>query len=567
MNRKERRAAGKSRPRASGAGPRTGGAGASAQAAVEDRLRRAFAAHQGGRLAEAAQLYLEVLALVPEQPIALLHLGLARWQAGQQAEGRRLVERSVAVAPDYPEAHYNLSHILRAEGDLDGAEAALRSVLRLKPDSLDALINLGALLSQRGDHAGALEAARQAVTLAPAHPQAQYNLGASRKALGDLEGAAHAYETALARQPDFLPALFNLANVRHDLGAFAQAETLYRRVLSLDAKHAEAHTGLAMTLLLTGRLQDGWIHYERRWQTKGFPEKVPPSQQDRWQGEALEGRSILLAGEQGLGDMIQFARFAAPVAARGGRVLLRCHRKLAPLLATVPGVAETVAAGDPLPAHDVWAPLMSLPQILGTDLDSIPAEVPYISPPNLAQGAAAPFELPPPDGRHPDGRHPEGRRPDRCQRIGIVWAGSAENPNDRKRSCPLELFLPLARRPDVQLYSLQVGAPADALTALPGDVAIHDLGPATRDFTDCARALQALDLLITVDTAPAHLAGALGRPAWLLLPAVPDWRWLLARDDSPWYPSLRLFRQRRSGDWGDVITSVSAALDKLAPAG
>ena len=537
MNRKQHRAAGK----AAGAGQLP-----SSQAALEGPLRQAFTHHRAGRLKEAARLYRQVLTAAPDQPTALLHLGLAHWQAGRKEEGRRLVERTAALAPNYREAHYNLARLRQDEGDLAGAETALRAALRLKPDALDALINLGVVLSGLGRHEEARDLAQRAIALAPNHPQARYNLGATLKALGDLDAAAAAYEAVLAREADFLPALLNLGNLRHALGDPAGADALFRRVIALDPNQAEAHTGLGITLLLRGDFAEGWAEYEWRWRTKSFPEKSPPSSQPRWQGGAVAGRTVFLVGEQGLGDMIQFARYAAPLADRGARVLLRCDPKLVPLLRGVPGVEACIAAGDPPPTHDLWSPLMSLPRLLDPTLDALPFAGPYVTPPPEAA-----TDLGPGDGR---------------RRIGIVWAGSPGHPNDRNRSCGLETFLPLAGRDDVVLHSLQVGPPAAALDSLPPGAPIVDLRPQNTSLSHAAHLLRQLDLLITVDTAPAHLAGALGCPVWVLVAKVPDWRWRLGRDDSPWYPSLRLFRQSERGDWTGVMRRIAAALDRLRSA-
>ena len=296
--------------------------------------------------------------------------------------------------------------------------------------------------------------------------------------------------------------------------------------------------------LLRGEYEAGWAGYEHRLALRKFARVRERFDEPRWDGAPLAGQTILLHAEQGFGDTLQFIRYAPLVAARGGAVAVECPPSLASLVGSVEGVARVIEQGAALPPFACQAPLLSLPRILATDMDSIPADIPYLAPP--------PGPPPPPLVEAGEGF-----------RVGIVWAGNPDHADDRNRSCGLAAFAPLRALGGVRLYGLQVGPRAADLQSLPPGPPVIDLSPWLSDFAATARAMQALDLIVTVDSAPAHLAGALGRPAWVLLPFVPDWRWLLERDDSPWYPSLRLFRQPTFGDWPAVFERVAASIATL----
>jgi len=312
--------------------------------------------------------------------------------------------------------------------------------------------------------------------------------------------------------------------------------------VQIDPGIADAHWNRALAWLLTGNFAQGWPAYEWRWKTTQL---TPPSfPQPCWDGSPLAGRTILLYSEQGLGDTLQFIRFAPLVQQRAGRVIVLCQDSLLPLLANFPGVAQVVGHDAPLPAFEVQAALLSLPGLLGTTLETIPASVPYLT---------VPTELIEQGRQHLSGAGPFS--------VGIVWQGNPRHPKDRRRSVPLVAFEPLAQVEGVHLVSLQEGAGAEQLAALAGRFAVQDVGSRlSGDWAETAAVLQNLDLVICVDTALAHCAGALGVPVWLALPFAPDWRWLLGRPDSPWYPTMRLFRQDTSGDWQGVFARLAAAL-------
>jgi tetratricopeptide (TPR) repeat protein len=353
-------------------------------------------------------------------------------------------------------------------------------------------------------------------------------------------------------QPDRSETYQTLGFILAEQGDREAALAAYEQAISLKPDNAEAHKNRSLIWLLQGKLAEGWAEYEWRWKCPELPER--PFKQPLWDGSPLEGRTILLHAEQGLGDTIQFIRYAPLVRDRGGKVVVVCQRPLVGLLASCSGIERITAQGDPLPAFDVHAPLASLPRIFGTTLAAVPANVPYLSA----------------DARLVE-RWRQELAPQRGFKIGIAWQGSPKYRSDAQRSIPLEQFEPLARVPGVQLYSLQKGAGAEQLGRVAARFAVVDLGgrldETTGPFLDTAAAIKNLDLVISSDTSIPHLAGALGAPVWLALPCAPDWRWLLDRDDSPWYPSMRLFRQPARGDWQSVFRRMAAELEQIVSAG
>ena len=428
-------------------------------------------------------------------------------------------------------------------GRLADAKRLYAEILSRQPDNALALNLLGMIAYQEGDFRLAIDRIDKAIALRPRYAEAHSNVGSALKKLDRFDEAVAAYRKALDLRPDFAEVHFNLGNALKEQGKLDEATAAHRRALALNSELAGAHYNLGLALMSLGKLDEGFREYEWRWKTDEF--RPREFRQPQWSGLRFAGETVLIHAEQGLGDAIQFVRYAPLVRARGGRVVFECPKSLLRLLRGVDGIDHFVARGKPLPSFDFHVPLLSLPHILGTILADIPADVPYLSVPD---GVAAPA-LEPADGR---------------LRVGIVWQGNTKHKNDRNRSCPLRHFEALARRNDVTLYSLQVGPGAADLKGLATDAPIHDLGARLGDFADTAAAIAELDLVITVDTAVAHLAGAMARPIWTLLPFAPDWRWLLERDDSPWYPTMRLFRQSHQGDWDGVFDRVGRALEMHA---
>ena len=398
-------------------------------------------------------------------------------------------------------------------GDLTEAETLYRRVLALEPGNTEALHNLGVVGLQGGHPAAAADLFRQTLESDPGYTDAYCNLGLALRAQGFLDDAAEAY----------------------------------RRALSLDPANPEAHWNFAQVLLLVGRLREGWAEYAWRTKCEEFRAVNWNFKQPLWDGSDLGGRTVLLYTEQGFGDTIQFLRYLPMVAAqgtdKGGDVILQCPPPLTRLFEAAPaadGIQLVTKIGDT--PFDLQAPLHGLPGLFATTLYTIPADVPYLRPP---------------------GDTPPALETSGGFKVGLVWAGNSKHKNDANRSVGFERFQPLLDIKGVDFYSLQVGERSRDIGA-PGlsglDGKISDLGKDLGDFADTAAAVGQLDLVITVDTSVAHLAGALGTPVWTLLPWVPDWRWLLDRDDSPWYPTMRLFRQPAAGDWDAVIGEVGAAL-------
>ncbi len=393
----------------------------------------------------------------------------------------------------------------------------------------------------RGDVAGAVAAYRQAVELAPDLPKLQYNLATALAAHGEAEAAIAGLRRALALQPDYARAHLNLGILLVEGGRPAEALDHLTAAARDPDLGAAARLDRAHALFLLGRWRDAFADYEARSTRPRFDfGAVLPE----WTGQPLAGRRLLLVVEQGIGDILQFVRFAQPLQAAGAAVVLRVPATVAGLVASADGVAEVVASDRPIPPCDLWAPLLSVPARLGTS--TLPARVPYLRPDAAACARWA-------------ARLPAAR----SIRVGIVWAGNPAQARDALRSPRLPALRPLIEMAGAQWFGLQVGDGARDLGLAPLPPAFTDLGPELRDFGETAAVLANLDLVISSDTSVAHLAGALGRPVWVLLPAVPDWRWMLDRADSPWYPTMRLFRQPRPGDWAATVAAVGDALQLL----
>jgi tetratricopeptide (TPR) repeat protein len=509
-------------------------------------LAQAVQAHRAGRLDEAAALYRRILATQPRHADALHLSGQIAESKGDHATALAFIAQAIAANGHIAAFHVSEGVVLLALGRLDEARRALQRALCLDRDSAEAHNVLGNVLLRLGERDASLACYRRALALRPHYVEARNNLGSALRALGRLDEAESQLRRALELRPGYAAGLANLGLVLQEQGRYREALDAYDRAVASDPAHATAHGNRAMLLLLLGRLREGFAEYEWRWRMPGFATPRREFAQPMWTGDALAGRTLLVHAEQGLGSAIHFARYVERAAA-GGRVLLECRRPLQRLFTqslAQPGgpAAGVVVKGEELPPFDCHAPLMSLPYLLATTLDSIPAQVPYLT--ARPDDAAAWRE-----------RLAGSRRP----RIGLVWAGDANHENDHNRSMAAQFLAPLVADAPAVFFSLQVPARGELSAAFPpGSVA--DLAPALADFADTAAVVANLDLVISVDTAVAHLAGALAHPVWLLLPFVPEWRWLLDREDSPWYPTMRLFRQRKVGDWGGLVDHLTGVL-------
>lgn len=450
-------------------------------------------------------------------------------------------ESAVAADPGFAEAFVNLGHLFeRAERTAD-AIAAYRRAVALNPGLFEAQLNLGNACFRAADFASARAALERAVALQRDSAEAHLNLGVVLRQNNQIDLAIEAFQRALRIRPDYAEGWTNLANACRAQNRIADAVTASRRALALAPESAAAHINYAMCELVAGNLRKGWPHAEFRHALKlgGAGREFS---QPAWSGrESLQSQTILLHAEQGIGDTLLFVRYVRMVAARAARVYLEVQPPLRKLLdASMGDVATVIATGDPLPRFDLHCALPSLPMAFDTELATIPADVPYVCPPSERLE-----------------RWRQILSPTAVKRIGLAWAGNPTHPNDANRSIPLSMLTPLwsrdARPQFLSLKKEMCAADAAILQASP----MVDLSDELADFADTAAAIAQLDLVIAVDTSVAHLAAALGRPVWILLPFSPDWRWLLGREDSPWYPTARLFRQPRTGDWESVIRRVA----------
>jgi tetratricopeptide (TPR) repeat protein len=502
------------------------------------------------RLTEAAANMRQALELSPREPMGYFHLGNVLLKEEKMAEAEAAYRRCLELQPQHVEALVNCGYALGEMGKLEEARACYERAKQVRPDYAEIHHNLGNLFRDEGRLDEALACYRRALDLRPDYAKAHVNLGVALVALGEIEPAVRSLERGVELQPDFAEAQNSLGTALSVQGKMDEAVARYERALALKPDYPDAHWNRGLARILQGDFARGWADYEWRWRCKRAT-PLPAFKQPRWDGSSLEGRTILLYAEQGLGDTLQFIRYAPLVQARGGRVVVQCQDTLLPLLSRCAGIDLLVGWSAAPPACDVWAPLLSVPGILGTTLETIPAQVPYLSAdPALVE---------------------HWRRelaPVRAFRVGIAWQGSPRHAWDRHRSVPLALFEPLARVEGCVLVSLQQGHGAEQVQALSGRFRIVSLGDlvdrASGAFMDTAAIVCNLDLVISIDSAIAHLAGGLGVPVWLALHYTPDWRWLLHGTTSPWYPSARLFRQAAVGDWPEVFGRIAEALRELA---
>lgn len=503
-----------------------------------------------GRLDEAISDHRQAVALAPDQPQVCYNLGIALKDKGALDEAMAAYRRAIALKPDYAKAHGNLGNALREAGQLDEAVAALRRAIALKPDFAEAYSNLGAALRDQKQVDEAIAACRQAVDLRPDFAEGLTNLAHALRDKGIEEEAVTVYRQALALKPDFAEAYTNLGTVLKDLGRLDEAIEACRRAVALQPDSPEAHYSLAFALLLNSDFKEGWLEHEWRWLFKDFPAHRWSSSKPQWDGSDLAGRSILLYCEQGFGDILQFIRYVPLVAARGGKVIVMCPRELRRLFDSVEGIAQFVLFDEPLPQFDVHCPLMSLPLVFGTTPRTVPDSVPYLRA----------------DARDAE-RWRERLAGERAGfHVGLVWAGRSTHKNDHNRSMPLATLAPLSGVSGVNFYSLQMGEQALQTANPPGKMRLINWTRELNDFADTAALIAGLDLVISVDSAVAHLTGALGKRVWLLTPHVTDWRWPLGREDSAWYPTMRVFRQPATGRWDVVIEQVAESLARLGRA-
>jgi Flp pilus assembly protein TadD len=472
-------------------------------------FKSALQHHRAGDFAEAERLYRTILAENSQHADALHLLGVLAVQNDNPEVGASLIREAIALQPSVASYHNNLGT----------AETKLRN------------------------YPAAISSLREAVRLKANYPDPWNTLGILFHELDDIR-AVDCFRNALHLRPEYVEAMSNLGRTLVATHNVKEGISLLRQTIRLRPDHIEAHWGLALALLLDGQYAEGWHEYEWRWRLKNCPFVRKNFSQPQWRGKQLQNKRLLLHPEQGLGDIIQFARFFPLLAAYGGHVILEIPFALRRLLDGIPGVTEIVTYGEKLPPYDLHCPVMSLPLALRITLDTIPEPMQF---PALRN-------------------HPEKRTiiDEKSLRVGLVWAGNPKHLEDRKRSISLLQLVPLAEIPNVLFFSLAKERVPEQLVEIASQFSVTDLCSSAKDFVDTAEHIATLDLVISVDTAVAHLAATMNKPVWLLLPYTPDWRWLRDREDSPWYPSMRIFRQTRAGDWSEVIERVKNELIQLA---
>ena len=550
---------------------------------LEALMNEAMEHHRLGRFEQAAEGYWKVLEAFPEQPQATYFLGMVMHRIGENDKACELVSR--ALAGDYGGAqeYCNLGIIYNQLGRLDDVVICQKHSIALDDQYISAYFNLGNAYRDLGQPEASIEALQTAVTLKPDFPQAYNNLGLAMHDAGRFEDALGSYDKALNTKPDYADAYLNMGNALRELNRPDAAAVSFQKAIVVDHDSFEAHNNLGNVLmeldrfegsaisyakaislkpddpgahknfgiinLLLGNFEIGWAEYSWRRLEDDPVFKVRAYSQPFWDGEDLTGKTIFIYPEQGLGDTIQFVRYLPVLQALGGQVVFDAPLPLVRLLEDLDGVNVMVKSGDTIPPFDYHLPLLELPRLFDTTPDTIPAAEAYLSAEQSLEETWA-----------------ERLGPKEGYRVGLVWAGNPSHLNDRNRSITPELFRSLAETPGVSAYSLLVGRDGEAGRVF-GDT-VTDLEEQLTDFAETAAAIANMDLVISVDTAVVHLAGALGAPVWTLLPFNPDWRWMLDRGDSPWYPTMRLFRQEKRRDWQGVLDRVAAELaERVGEAG
>ncbi len=511
-----------------------------------DILQQALACQQSGDISQAEDCYRRILAREAEYP-GILHLAYNNMAMILESRGRcsQAVEyyrRAARLAPNCAEIHFNLANALRSQSLLDEAIISYKQALKIRPEYAEAHNNLAITLREQGKFERAADCYETAIRYNPGCAAFHSNLASLLQRQGRIDEAVRHCERTVSLNPDSPDAHYNLGSALRDAGRCDEAIVQNDLAIRLRPEYAEAHWNQAVACLLKGAFRKGWREFEWRrktnWRVSSYPHK---HQKPRWDGKSFAGKRLLVHCEQGIGDCIQFVRYLPLVKARGGTIVFEAWKSLHGLLKDFDGIDELVELSfdaESRAQFDYHVSILDLPAIFATTEQTIPDCVPYIHADPITSAKWR--------------QEPGGPAP----KVGIVWAGSARHINDHNRSCRLDSFEPLTRIQGVRLYGLQKGEPAQQAKEFP----LTNLGDCFEDFTDTAGAINNLDLIISVDTAVLHLAGAMGKPVWALLAYAPDWRWMLNREDSPWYPTMRLFRQRKWRDWDSLMRTVAQEL-------
>lgn len=498
-----------------------------------------------GNLKSAADSYRKAIARNHERFEYHYNLGATLYAMERAPEAAESYREAARIKPTEKEAHYSLGVVLHSLGQAEAAVEAYRRAVTLDPGYVDALTNLGAAAVEMGLFDEAEEALRRAAALAPKDPKIHGNLGKLELVRGEITASIGHLRTALTLQPNHVHSLCHLGSALELLGDLTAAKHCYE--IALDNQDASAaRFSLSLVNLAEGNFSVGWRYYEARWQAlKSLRRTRRSFVQPQWRGEPIQGKRILVYGEQGLGDTLQFARYIPMLAEAGAIVYFEVQRGLCELAASLKGVTKLIVEGDSLPEFDFQCPLMSLPLAFRTEMSTIPGSVPYIQAPETYLN-----------------RWSARIDPSRFN-VGIVWSGNPNHAHEKYRSLPARALANLGKIEGTTIYSLQKGYRAPEIESC-ADLGVVNIDPLVHDMAETAAVVSNLDLVITIDTSIAHLAGALGKPVWVLLHAAPDWRWLRNTDRSPWYPTARLFRQTKLGDWQSVLDRVTAELQHLA---
>lgn len=585
------------------------------QVSIPQALAIGMQHHQAGELQQAEAVYRQILTADPNQPDSMHLLGLIAFQCNQPEPAIQLIQKAISINSKMAVWHRNLAKVLTHVGRIEEATQSAQRAVELEPQQAESVTLLGELLMrslqfeqaesifrtaaaiqpESADIANSLANSMQcagkfsesiveyhrAIALRSDYPEAWNNLANAHRHNKEPEKAAECFDRALQLRPDYAEALSNLGNLLQDMGQLDQAIDRYRRALQtrpdladiqnclgtalretgdltaaiehhraatqLQPNLAAAHHNLGLALLQAGEFAEGWREYEWRWRVPEYARVYDAISQPRWMGEALDGRQILIHDEQGFGDTLQFVRYIPEVIARGGKVILACQPELVELMKSVAGSIKVVRNDAPFPPFDLYAPLLSLPMIFNTTAETVPATIPYLHPDPLRTG------------------HWRERLTNETKlKIGITWAGRPTHANDRARSIGFAGLLPLFAVESIRFFSLQKGTRANDWKSYVSPNQLTDWTADLTDFAESAAFIENLDLVITVDSAAAHLTGAIGKKAWVLIPFAPDWRWLNACPDSDWYPSIKLFRQPAIGDWKTPVEQLAESLRELA---
>ncbi len=555
---------------------------AARQMKLEQALAEARTLHAAGRLDEAVAIYRQILSQLPEQPMSLYllgvvslqrnelndaitligrgvigepgnaeawgHLGIALHRAGRLADALGALDRCLQLVPNHLGSHFERAMVLNELGRPEEALEEYDRTIALDPGFFAGQLNRANLLFRMERSEQAAEGFRQAIAAKPEDPRSHNNLAVTLRALGQRGEALRAFEAALARDPKFPAAQTGRGIVLAELARYEESVEAFDRALAVDPQDAGAHFNRGLSLLSLERWDEAWPEYEWRWRLPDNPSKPRNFSQPEWDGRRLAGERLLLHAEQGIGDTFQFLRYASMGKNLGARVIVECQANVKRLLARSPGIDLLFARGEALPPFDVHAPLMSLPRVFGTTPATIPAMARYImaDPEDIAERIAQLAGL---------------RQP----RIGVLWQGNLHNKSLRGRSTELLLWAAILQHRGARFVSLQTDPGRSQLGDIDPDYRPFDPFAAAppRDFADTAAIITGLDLVISIDTAVAHLAGGMGKPVWVLLPFAADWRWGREGETTPWYPTMRLFRQRRPGDWVEVMGQLEAALGQF----